>query len=81
MPIYDYRCRACGATFEVLVRGPEAQSCPSCQSQDLERLPSLFAVNSETTRASAIKAARQRLAELERGTADQRRAVIEKHDD
>ena len=80
MPIYEYRCSACGSTFEALVRPPTPAACPSCQSQDLERLLSPFAVNSETTRASAMKAGRRRLAELERGTAAERREVIEKHD-
>jgi putative FmdB family regulatory protein len=81
MPIYDFRCRACGLSFDALVRGSASPACPTCQSADLERQPSLFAVSSESTRASAIKAGRQRLAELERGTAAQRREVVEKHDD
>jgi len=79
MPIYDYRCRACGRAFEALVRGSTTPTCPTCQSDDLERQPSLFAVSSETTRATAIRAGRQRLADLERGTAAQRREVIQEH--
>jgi putative FmdB family regulatory protein len=81
MPIFDFRCRGCGAVFEALLRGSAKAECPSCRSTDLERLPSPFAVSSETTRASAIKAGRQRLAELERGTAAQRQEVIDKHQD
>jgi putative FmdB family regulatory protein len=80
MPIYDYRCRACGFAFEALVRGATAPKCPTCQSRDLERQPSLFAVSSETTRATAIRGGRQRLADLERDTAAHRREVIQKHD-
>ena len=82
MPLYDFRCRACGSVFEALVRGPATPTeCPSCRSTDLERLLSLFAVSTASTRATAVKAGRQRLTELERGTAAQRREVIQKHGD
>lgn len=43
MPIHDFRCTACGQTFERLVRGSEAPSCPHCASKALERLVSLTA--------------------------------------
>jgi putative FmdB family regulatory protein len=39
MPLYDYRCRACGAAFEALVRAPIEPQCPSCASPNLERQP------------------------------------------
>jgi putative FmdB family regulatory protein len=81
MPIYDFQCRACGRVFDALVRGSADTECPDCRSPDLERLPSLFAVNSQTTRATAVRDGRQRLAKLERGTATQRREVVEKHGD
>ena len=79
MPIYDFQCRACGGDFEALVRHSDTPECPGCGSSDLERQPSLFAVSSETTRAAAVKDGRRQLAKLERGTAAQRREVIEKH--
>ena len=53
MPIFEYRCRACGVKFEALVRGSDRVACPSCSAVDLERLVSLFAVDSEGTRAAA----------------------------
>ena len=53
MPIYEYRCRACAHTFEALVRTGDAPACPACGVDDLERLLSLFAVDSESTRQSA----------------------------
>ena len=53
MPIYEYRCRACAHTFETLVRTGDAPACPACGVGDLERMLSLFAVNSEGTRQSA----------------------------
>ena len=60
MPIYEYECRGCKHQFEAIVRvsdGPPA--CPSCQSSDVERLISLFAVDSGDTRRIARDAARR----------------------
>ena len=48
MPIYEYACRGCGARFEKIVYGSTAQECPSCNSADLERLLSTFAVASSS---------------------------------
>jgi putative FmdB family regulatory protein len=53
MPIYEYRCRACGASFETLVRTGNTPACPGCMATDLERLVSLFAVDSDGTRQAA----------------------------
>ena len=53
MPIYEYRCRACAHEFETLVRSGDTPACPSCSATDLERLLSLFAVDSDGTRQSA----------------------------
>ena len=61
MPLFDFRCRACGRQFEVLVRpsaadGQPPAACDDCGSADLERLPSTFASSSsESRRASADK--------------------------
>jgi putative FmdB family regulatory protein len=60
MPIYDFKCKGCGHEFEGLVlpaRTPPA--CPSCQSQDLERLISNFAVNSEERSQSSLAKAKK----------------------
>ena len=47
MPLFDFRCRACGHLFETLVRpNTDAPSCPKCQSTDLEKQLTTFAVNS-----------------------------------
>ena len=60
MPLYDFRCGACGNEFEVLVRGDAKPKCLACQSEQVERLLSLPAVKSEATHALAMKAARKR---------------------
>jgi putative FmdB family regulatory protein len=61
MPLYDYRCRACAHEFEALVRaGDEDPACRSCNSRDVERLLSTFAVSyAEKTRA-AVRDGRKR---------------------
>jgi putative FmdB family regulatory protein len=43
MPIYNYRCSACGTVFERLVRSDTTVACPGCHGQRLERLMSLTA--------------------------------------
>ena len=60
MPIFEYKCRGCGNEFEALVRKLDIPACPSCNGTDLERLLSLPALKTETTKAQAMKAARKR---------------------
>ena len=60
MPIYEYRCETCGHEFETLVLGKTQPECPSCQSQDLERLLSVPTVHSTATRAMSMRAAKKR---------------------
>lgn len=43
MPLRDYRCRACAAQFEALVRGESVPACPRCGAADAERLLSRIA--------------------------------------
>ena len=43
MPLYSYRCKACGHEFETLVRSSDIPACKSCNSQDLDKLLSLTA--------------------------------------
>jgi predicted nucleic acid-binding Zn ribbon protein len=55
MPLYEYRCRCCGARFERLVRSAATAGasgagghlpaivCPECASEQVERLLSVFA--------------------------------------
>jgi len=43
MPIFAYRCRACGEEFQTLVMSGETPTCKACDSEDLERQLSLIA--------------------------------------
>jgi putative FmdB family regulatory protein len=46
MPVYEYRCAACGKKFQALVgvvAGPADERCPHCGSQDTKKLVSRFA--------------------------------------
>ena len=46
MPLYEYQCSSCGATFEQLRRMQDADqgvACPKCESGEVERLLSTFA--------------------------------------
>jgi putative FmdB family regulatory protein len=42
VPLYDFRCRACGAEFEALVRPPQEPACSRCGSGDIEKLVTSF---------------------------------------
>jgi len=58
MPLYEYRCLGCGHQFELLVlKASQPVGCPSCASDSVERMLSLFAVSSDASRqASTAKA-------------------------
>jgi putative FmdB family regulatory protein len=44
MPLYEYRCRKCDHRFERFVSGQPRVTCPDCESGDVEKLLSAFAV-------------------------------------
>lgn len=44
MPLFEFRCRECGQQFEEIVRGEKIPSCPSCESEEVTKLISAFAV-------------------------------------
>lgn len=48
MPLYEYECRQCHHHFELLVREQTVLACPSCQSADLDKQLSVFAVGAES---------------------------------
>ncbi len=45
MPIFEYRCEACGHTFEAILIGAQTPKCPKCDTEKLEKQLSVFAVN------------------------------------
>jgi putative FmdB family regulatory protein len=60
MPVYEYRCEACGTEFETLVLRKTEPECPSCEGQDLERVLFLPTVHSSSTRAMSMRLATKR---------------------
>jgi putative FmdB family regulatory protein len=59
VPLYEYKCLACGDQFETLVRGASPPECPACRSTDLERLLSAFGVSSKAIRQNNLSKARK----------------------
>mgnify|MGYP005854485941 CR=1 FL=1 len=49
MPIYEYRCSACDAKVEVLVRGDTTPVCPHCGTLLTDKLLSVPSVASGRT--------------------------------
>jgi putative FmdB family regulatory protein len=48
MPLYEYHCETCGATYEKLRRAQDADKnlrCPVCESREVKRLISAFATS------------------------------------
>lgn len=60
MPLHDFRCHRCNKTFELLIRGSDIPSCPTCGNQELEKLVSMPAAPGKT--ASIVSSARQQAA-------------------
>ena len=58
MPIYEYECRGCHHEFELIVLHDTVPACPSCQGQELERLPTGFAVASADISRARVKKAK-----------------------
>ena len=46
MPIFEYRCRDCGAVTELLVRSDTTPACEGCGSHALDKLMSAHSVGS-----------------------------------
>lgn len=60
MPIYEYHCKKCGHDFEKLVpRAGTPVECEKCQSNEVEKLFSVFGTTatSQTAPASSCPAA------------------------
>ncbi|HPP87083.1 MAG TPA: zinc ribbon domain-containing protein [bacterium] len=44
MPIYEYICNNCKNEFDLLIYGNENAQCPKCESSNLSKKFSVFAV-------------------------------------
>jgi len=59
MPIYEYRCRKCDETFEVMQKVSEDNrdlQCPKCHTDRPERLLSSFCAGSAKSGGSPSRA-------------------------
>jgi putative FmdB family regulatory protein len=79
MPLHEYRCQGCGHEFEALVRGADQPACPACKGTDLEKLLSLFAVDSDSTRKSALQAGKKHIRKEQRDRLVADRESIDHH--
>jgi putative FmdB family regulatory protein len=81
VPLYDFRCRACGAEFEALVRPPHEPACAACGSADLERLVTglSFSVRSGGLSPAARRAVQKQQAGQKRDHDAFQREVEQKH--
>jgi putative FmdB family regulatory protein len=81
MPLFDFRCRACDARFEALVRGAEPPACPACRSGDLERLVSSasFSVRSGGLSRAARRAVQKQQTQQHRDQAAYQEEIEKKH--
>lgn len=62
MPIFDFHCRACGATSELLVRANAVPTCPACGSDALDKqicAPSAPGQSAGLVREARAQAARE----------------------
>jgi len=57
MPLFEYECRACGREFEYLTRAGQQPHCPACDSSELDKRLSVFAVGAGSASASSPAAA------------------------
>lgn len=83
MPLFDYRCSTCGKVAEYLVlKGAEPSRCSACgATAPMERLLSLPAIKSESTRAKSMAAAKRRDAAQAKDQAHEQRKYELSHDD
>jgi len=57
MPIFEYICKDCNHSFEVLVYGSEKAECPKCHSKKLQPQLSVFAVSTKSSTGSSMPSA------------------------
>ena len=55
MPLFEFKCRECGTTFERIVPSSTTPvTCKHCESPKVEKLLSVFAVGPSTRSAPAM---------------------------
>ena len=70
MPLYEYICKGCKHEFEALVRAQDpVPACPSCKSEDLEKVITAAAMSSDERTRDNVK--RERKARLPEHRAQQ----------
>lgn len=48
MPLFDFHCKKCDRSFELLVRGSVTPACPECESEEVDKLVSRPAAPGKT---------------------------------
>ena len=56
MPLYEYKCRDCETPFETIVSSGDTVRCPECESENLDRLISTFAVRGGSSGVRSVPA-------------------------
>lgn len=80
MPIFEYRCSACGDEFEMLVlNSSPVPGCASCGSEDIEKMMSISSVSSADTRKRASGDIRARNRALRKDHAHEEVKRLESH--
>ena len=79
MPLYEFKCRACGHRFDELVKLNETASCPKCGDPGSERLFSASAgVSTDRSRKRTAGVARRAAGKIKREK-DHAQAVYERN--
>ncbi len=83
MPIFEYRCTACGNEFELLVlpKSASAPECPSCHGRDPEKLMSAVTVSSDHSQRRARRDGQARGAKLGQELSHEEHKRIHNHSD
>ena len=80
MPIFEYRCSACGNEFEQLVlNSSPVTGCPSCGGQNIEKMMSISSVSSESVQRRATRDIRARNRALRRDHSHEEVKRLEAH--
>jgi putative FmdB family regulatory protein len=80
MPVYEYRCRHCGTSFEhLLLRASPPARCPGCSGGDLEQLISAFGMSSESTRQSSLSGQHRKVAAARQDRAHAEHRTLHEH--